>query len=343
MDYLAFYYYFCTKIFMISIIIPVYQAEDYLVRTIQSVISQDYDDWELLLVDDGSTDRSGEICDEFATKDKRIRAFHKPNGGQSSARNYGMERTEGEYLYFMDNDDQLRPNALSTLLNLARQQDVDIAACSYTSVYDNGYEGNVNHSGKQQYLNNEEGVRLFLTREIDVYIWTKLYKRVFLISNNLRFMERGEEDFLFNIEAISRANGIVYRDTPIYIYSERSSSTSHQYAKRQLSQYVDNVMFRTEYIERVVATRYPQLSPLAIRQTLYYYVILIGAMVENSDKQPSKFNELLTYIHCHRRLFISSRKLFSMSLLGVALMAFMPPRLYFCYRKWKNIRFTNLF
>jgi len=330
---------------MISIIIPIYQAEYYLRRTVESVISQDYGDWELILVDDGSTDRSGEICDEYAIKDKRIRAFHKTNGGQSSARNYGMEQAKGDYMYFMDNDDQLRSNALSTLLNLSSLYDADIAACSYSTIYENGDEGNTNHSGKQLFLNNEEGVRLFLTRQIDVYIWTKLYKKSFLSNNNIHFMERGEEDFLFNIEAFSKADGIAYCDIPIYIYSERNASTSHQYAKRQLDKYVDNVMFRTEYIENVVATSYPDMLPLAIRQTLYYYIILIGTMVELRDKRHEKFNVLLAYIHRNRSLFISSRKLFGMSLIGVTLMAFLPPRLYFRYRYtqklWGNFMSTT--
>lgn len=321
---------------MVSVIIPVYQAEHYLRRTVDSVIAQDFADWEMLLVDDGSTDASAFVCDEYARNDRRIKVFHKSNGGQSSARNYGMERAIGEHVYFMDDDDQLRPNALFTLISIARKYDADISACSYTSVYDNGDEGNLSHSGKQELLSNEDGVKAFLARQIDVYIWTKLYKRTFLKRNNLRFIERGEEDFLFNMEAFRLADSIAYHDTPIYIYSERSLSTSHQYAKLQLAKYVDNVMFRTDYIEKTVGMHYPALRSLAIRQTLYYYVILIGAIVDNSDEYPLKFSELISYIHCHRWLFVSSRQMFGMSLIGVLLMSLMPSRLYFRYRKWKR-------
>ena len=89
----------------VSIIVPVYKVEQYLARCIDSILAQTYKDWELLLIDDGSPDRSGFICDEYATKDPRIRVFHKENGGVSSARNIGIESSHGEWIYFLDSDD----------------------------------------------------------------------------------------------------------------------------------------------------------------------------------------------------------------------------------------------
>ncbi len=107
---------------MISVIMPVYKAEKYLDRSITSVLNQSYSDFELLLIDDGSPDNSGAICDEWAKSDSRIKAFHKPNGGTSDARNYGIEKAQGEYITFIDNDDYVLPNWLSDMHSAAEKQ-----------------------------------------------------------------------------------------------------------------------------------------------------------------------------------------------------------------------------
>lgn len=118
--------------FMVSVIIPAYNAEKYLLSAAQSVISQSVDDWELLLVDDGSTDSTPDICDSLAASDSRIRAFHKPNGGLSDARNYGIDRARGEYIMFLDADDVLNPGILRRSLDVMREYSaVDIVAMPF--------------------------------------------------------------------------------------------------------------------------------------------------------------------------------------------------------------------
>ena len=98
---------------LVSVIVPVYNVYPYLRDCVQSVQAQSYQNWELLLVDDGSTDGSGELCDELAVEDGRIRVFHKPNGGQSDARNVGLKQTQGKYFYLLDSDDLIRSTALA--------------------------------------------------------------------------------------------------------------------------------------------------------------------------------------------------------------------------------------
>lgn len=106
---------------IISIIVPVYNGDKYLSRCVDSILNQTFQDWELLLVDDGSTDKSGEICDEYAIKDKRIKAFHKKNGGVSSARNYGIKHIEGEWIMFCDADDELMAFCLKKLISFIQE------------------------------------------------------------------------------------------------------------------------------------------------------------------------------------------------------------------------------
>ena len=116
----------------VSIIVPVYKAEKYLHRCVDSILAQTFTDWELLLIDDGSPDRSGDICDEYAKKDTRIRVFHKKNGGVSSARNLGLDNVQGEYVTFVDSDDWIDVNTLNVCFSQIETYDLDILQFSYT-------------------------------------------------------------------------------------------------------------------------------------------------------------------------------------------------------------------
>ena len=115
----------------ISIIVPVYKAETYLHRCVDSILAQTFTDWELLLIDDGSPDRSGEICDEYAKKDSRVRVIHKENGGVSSARQRGLDESIGEYTIHADPDDWVEPTMLEELYNKAKEEDVDMVICDF--------------------------------------------------------------------------------------------------------------------------------------------------------------------------------------------------------------------
>lgn len=122
---------------LISIIVPVYNTEKYLDQCIQSVLAQTYTNWELLLINDGSTDKSGKICDKYSAKDSRIRVFHKSNGGVSSVRNYGMERIKGEYVIHVDSDDWVEPNMLQSMYQKAYETQADMLICDFFEDYTN--------------------------------------------------------------------------------------------------------------------------------------------------------------------------------------------------------------
>ena len=117
----------------VSIIVPVYKAEKYLNRCVDSILAQTFTDFELLLIDDGSPDRSGEICDEYAKKDSRIRVFHKKNGGVSSARNLGLDNVLGEYVTFVDSDDWVEPDFVETMIQTYEKFPWTIPVCGYVN------------------------------------------------------------------------------------------------------------------------------------------------------------------------------------------------------------------
>lgn len=195
----------------VSIIVPVYKAEKYLHQCIDSILSQSFTDWELILVDDGSPDRSGAICDEYAQKDDRIRVIHKENGGVSSARNVALERIAGKWLTFVDSDDCLYPNALQRWVEVAEQNNLDLIQCHFNREYKEGQEeGEATELlTAAQYADSEN----YLT-----CVWGTLFKSSIVKEHSLRFDEKvrlGEDQiFLFShmqhCKRIQRISDVLY-------------------------------------------------------------------------------------------------------------------------------------
>lgn len=215
----------------ISILVPVYNVEQYLPRCIESVLSQDFKDWEMILVDDGSPDRCPQICDEYAENDKRIRVVHKVNGGLVSARLAGFEASVGKYLMFLDSDDWLMPHAITTVYNYAEQGDYDIVRGCNRRVYDNGiftiergrfYKGEV--TGSDQYLEK------VITADFETYLWGALYRRELFSKEVFEPMLRIStgEDWLTNIAIGKNVNKILCIEDVVYNYYINSNSIMQQ-------------------------------------------------------------------------------------------------------------------
>lgn len=213
----------------ISIIVPVYNVEQWLERCIESIVAQTYADWELLLVDDGSTDRSGDICDRYAASDSRIQAFHKPNGGLSSARNYGIDKSNGEYILFIDSDDYLCDNnALSELIKETTKHGYDILRFEYKGV--NEHESIVFEKpleSKLQYakrlLSNYELIKYAISGE---WFAVLFFIRKSILED-LRFNEqrRFQEDIEFYARLFSKKElSCGYIPNRFYAYRNRSNS-----------------------------------------------------------------------------------------------------------------------
>lgn len=212
---------------IISVIIPVYNVERYLARCIESVQKQTYRHLEIILVDDGSTDHSMEICDQFAEKDSRIKVIHKKNGGLSSARNVGLELSRGEYIFFVDSDDYIDGEAFCTLIEQIKLFDADIAMCQYLKVDENGKALEKETSsvekvklltGKQLLIQNSIG-----SEKTPVVVWNKLYKRE--IFKQLRFDEgkQHEDEFIFH-KICFQCDTIVSIQKNLYFYTQRENS-----------------------------------------------------------------------------------------------------------------------
>lgn len=205
---------------LISIIVPVYNVEEYLIPCVDSILNQTYKTFEIILVDDGSTDRSGEICDELEKKDVRISVHHKPNGGLSDARNYGMKYANAEYITFIDSDDTISPYFLDVLMSKMIEKDADIVQCSHTSREENLDTG----TGNEYSYNGEEGIKQFLLRK-NVYVaaWGKLYKTE--LFKDIKFpYGRINEDVCTTYKVIYRAKKTVCLDHALYWHRMRQGS-----------------------------------------------------------------------------------------------------------------------
>lgn len=213
---------------MVSIIVPVYNAEKTLRRCVDSILNQEYEDFELLLVDDGSSDASREICDGYAAADRRVAVIHKENSGVSDARNKGIDMAEGKYLQFVDSDDWIARDATKRFVRAAARDEADmVIADFYRTVGDRiSHKGDIEEEGA---LSLEEFAACMMENPADFYygvLWNKLYRKDLVEAHGLRM--NGEiswcEDFMFNLEYMRHVNVISVLRAPVYYYVKTKGS-----------------------------------------------------------------------------------------------------------------------
>ena len=216
----------------VSIIVPVYNAEGALRRCIESILRQSCADFELLLVDDGSRDSSGAICDEYAAKDARVRVFHKENGGVSAARNLALDHAQGKYIQFLDSDDWVVPDATLLFLRAAEEHEADMVISDFYRVVGErvSVKGDIE---EDRVLSRTEYAEHMMANPADFYygvLWNKLYRRDILCAHRIRMDEDISwcEDFLFNLEYIRCAQRFYALNVPLYYYVKTKGSLASQ-------------------------------------------------------------------------------------------------------------------
>ncbi len=211
----------------ISIIVPVYNVEHELSRCVDSILNQSYTNIEVILVDDGSTDRCPSICDAFVMKDRRVRVIHKPNGGLSSARNAGLREASGEWILYVDSDDYILNDSCERLIAVGAKYDCDIVSADAIREFNGGREYMVHGSladGKC-YPSRDFIIKTVKPCEWYAPAWLNLYKRSFLIENNLFFVGGLlHEDMEMQPRVFLAAKTVAYCAYPFYRYVDRASS-----------------------------------------------------------------------------------------------------------------------
>lgn len=220
---------------MISIIVPIYKAEKYLHRCIDSILAQSYTDFELLLIDDGSPDNSGTIIDEYAEKDNRVRVFHKQNGGVSSARNLGIDQAHGEWITFIDIDDYVHPDFLSSLY---KNHEADLVVGSF-QIVGSEEEWNTTIEERDYHIEDLKANIVALAKSINFRTpWGKLFKSEILAVHNIRFDENIDysEDWLFMLNYLTYTCSLKTCASPYYYY-ERGNVESLSQNTRHFDSY----------------------------------------------------------------------------------------------------------
>lgn len=210
----------------VSIIVPVYQVENYIRQCIDSILVQTFTDFELILVDDGSKDKSGQICDEYAVLDQRVKVIHKENGGLSDTRNCGMDQAVGNYFMFVDSDDYIAPTMLEYLYKALMNKEADIAVCNFLYFFEEDRKRDFSTNIQSEVLS---GAEIFYSRKNErVYgiwtvAWNKLYKRETLGNVRFRFGKYHEDEFWAN-DIYQMDIKVVTIPECLYYYRQRDNS-----------------------------------------------------------------------------------------------------------------------
>ena len=248
---------------LISVIIPVYQVEKYIERCLKSVINQTYNNIEIVLIDDGSKDQSGKICDEYAKRDKRIIVIHKKNEGVSITRNVGLDNAHGNYITFVDSDDYVDEKYIENLYRQAKINNADISITG-TQDFKDDFERIIKFRPYESVLNKEKAIKELLSEKyFTCVIWGKLYKRE--LWNNIKFNPQTKiaEDFEVIYLLLKKAN-IVSIDTTdlLYFYRIRpDSANAYKYNKD-----FENEIYLTEKIKEDVMNNFPKIYDYAIKR-----------------------------------------------------------------------------
>ena len=239
---------------LVSVIIPVYKVQEYLETCVDSVLKQTYKNLDIILVDDGSPDRCGEMCNTYALIDTRVRVIHKDNGGLSSARNAGMKIAKANYWCFIDSDDWISENMIETMMNIFEKKNVDIVCCG--RILQDSDQAITLSVKENVFLDSQEAIKKsFADREVGIAAWGKIYRKT--LFDGIDFPE-GEihEDVAIMPRIFDKARGVYVLSEPLYFYRYNSEGIS----KGVYNNKFDVVLRHVLENEKFILSKYPQIK-----------------------------------------------------------------------------------
>ena len=278
---------------LISVIIPVYNVEKYLMRCVDSVINQTYKNLEIILVNDGSTDSSGILCDELAKNDDRIKVIHKENGGLSDARNTGEQESKGDYIIYIDSDDYVHVDMISSLYEQIRYENADVSICGVMNVYVNSQNPQCNDTEQYFVCEKKEFLKEYLIGErIPGSICNKLLKRS--VANRLKFpVGKIYEDAFYHYDLISIAEKFVVNTKPYYYYYHRDGSITTKSFKNKDLAYID---IYNKYYE-LILKKYGDLEEEGFFRMAYsYFFILDKMLLEEGYNKLEEYDNVVKFL-----------------------------------------------
>lgn len=278
---------------MISIIVPVYNVEKYINKCIDSLINQTYKDLEIILVDDGSTDSSGKICDEYKKKDKRIKVIHKINGGLSSARNEGIKIAKGNYLGFVDSDDYVNIKMYEILMDCAKEYELDIVQCKFNWFND---EDEIKKE-KNERINliqckGIESLRKLYNKDYteNIVVWNKIYRKE-LFDDIIFPVGKINEDEFTTYKLFGKCNKVGYIEDKLYNYRKTPNSITNSKFSGKKIDILDALIERKNYFKN------KDENDLYIKTVEYSLIHIINRYYECYNSNCNNKKELLTCIY----------------------------------------------
>lgn len=260
---------------LVSIIVPVYNAEKFLNRCVDSILRQEYSTFELILVNDGSTDSSARICDQYAAEDSRVIVIHKENSGVSDSRNLALDRARGKYIQFLDSDDWITPDATKLFVRSAETHQCDLVISDFYRVVGDrvSHKGDIEEDG---IMNREQYAAHMMENPADFYygvIWNKLFRRDLIEKHHLRMDSNLNwcEDFLFNLEYIRHANVFLALQAPIYYYVKTKGSLVSQ--SMSINRIIKTKLLLFEYYNEFYKSVYEEEDYSKIRLQIYSFLL----------------------------------------------------------------------
>lgn len=297
---------------LISVIVPVYNVEKYLKRCVDSILNQTYKNLEIILVDDGSPDRCGKICDEYAVKDNRVKVIHKENGGLSDARNTGIDVAKGKYISFIDSDDYVENEYVELLYTALINDRTDMAIGSHKVIYEEGAV--LEKATKEKSVLQPEEVlnRILYDNGIDLSAWAKLYKSQ--LFADIRFpKDRLFEDAATTYKLVDKSKNISIISKSTYNYVIRKNSiTGENFSEKKM----DLIMSTQEMCDYIKA-KYPRLEKACDRRLMYAYLSTLSQLAISKTKFPNEKNILMNYIKKNKKNILKDKKVPQRDKVGV--------------------------
>ncbi|MCR5485110.1 MAG: glycosyltransferase [Clostridiales bacterium] len=291
-------------------IIPVYNEERYLEECLDSVVGQTYGDLDIIIVDDGSTDRSGDICDRYAESDERVSVIHKENGGLSSARNAGLDAAKGEYLAFIDSDDYIAKDMIENMLDVLKRHDADIVKCNFVRVREGKPSSDCSDdTGAETVYSSKEAVKSFLTEKYSrkkafaVSACNALYKTETV--KDIRFPEGLlYEDGFYSPVAFLAAETLVHVDRTFYYYRASPDSITARGVTEKSLESLDD----WEFIYNRIYEKYPETAFLAVPRWIRRFLQIYDNLLKNDeiDRSGKWKRHIVEKIRENRVLFLSA-------------------------------------
>lgn len=286
---------------LVSIIVPVYNVEEYLPACLESIQRQDYHNIEIIIVNDGSTDNSASICDKSAAADDRIKVIHQENGGLSAARNAGIGRATGDYIVFVDSDDLMHPSYISVLLSVLSESGCKLAMCDIQRFHDAPEIVTIPENTSKEILTSRQTIQRFLQGEW-WSAWAKMYRSD--LFKTVRFpVGRNNEDYAILTRVFEQCDKVVYLHCPLYFYRHRPGSITKSSLNDHSFDEIDNCVDVLEY----VAQKHPEFYAEAEANLAYSLEKLYRELHTVQAPQYShRFQQILTLYKKHGSSFLKN-------------------------------------